>query len=64
MEFLMAKILCMVGMAISALIFLVFLIDLAAGFPFSRYSILLDVCFLGIAVMLAWMGWKTYKEQQ
>ena len=60
----MAKILCMVGLAISALIFLIFLVDISAGWPFSRYSILLDVCFMVVSVMVAWMSWVTYKEQQ
>ena len=60
----MAKILCMVGLAISALIFLVFLVDIAATWPFSRYSILLDVTFMVVSLMVAWMSWRTYKEQQ
>ena len=60
----MAKILCMVGMAISALIFLVFLVDIAVQWPFHRHSITLDVTFMVVSLMVAWMSWKTYKEQQ
>lgn len=60
----MAKTLCIIGMVISVLIFLIFLIDISAAIPFSRYSIPMDVVFLGVSSLLAWMSWKIYREQQ
>ena len=59
----MAKTLCIIGMALSALVFLVFLIDISVAFPFSRYSIMMDVVFLTVSVLLAWMSWNVYREQ-
>lgn len=60
----MPKILCIIGMAIAVLVFLIFLVDIAAGFPFSRRSIPMDVTFIIVSGLLAWMSWITYKELQ
>ncbi|MDO4550697.1 MAG: hypothetical protein Q4C96_05545 [Planctomycetia bacterium] len=59
----MAKSLCMFGLALAAIILLVFLVDISLGFPFSRYSILMNVIFMAVSLVLAWLSWKTFKEQ-
>lgn len=42
----MAKALCIIALAISTLLLLVFLLDFIAGIPFGRASLLADVGFL------------------
>ena len=59
----MAKTLCIIGMALSALVFLVFLLDISFAIPFLRYSIMMDVVFLAVSALLAWMSWNVYREQ-
>lgn len=60
----MSKILCIVGMVIAALVFLIFLVDIIVGIPFAKRSIPMDVTFIIVSLLLAWMSWSTYKEQQ
>ncbi len=42
----MSKVLCLFSTAISALLFLVFLLDIAAGVPFKKASTLMDIIFI------------------
>jgi hypothetical protein len=46
-----------VGMIVSGLVAILFLADLAAGFPFSRISILSDLGFIVSSGILAYMSW-------
>jgi hypothetical protein len=59
----MPKMLTIAGMVIAALLFLVFGLDLAIRFPFSREVWIADVLFLVCAAILGYMSWLTYREQ-
>ncbi|MDO4569899.1 MAG: hypothetical protein Q4D38_05925 [Planctomycetia bacterium] len=59
----MNKSLCLVGMVLSILILLVFVIDISVGIPFGRHSIVLDVVFILLCLGTAWQGWTTYRAQ-
>ncbi|MCA9246228.1 MAG: hypothetical protein KDA42_03905 [Planctomycetales bacterium] len=59
----MPKVMTIVGLVVSGLIALVFLVDLALGLPFNRASTTMDISFLICAVLLAYMSWTTMKEQ-
>ena len=59
----MPKVMTIIGLVVAGLIALVFVVDLALGFPFKRASMLMDVSFLICALLLAYMSWSTMKEQ-
>ncbi len=60
----MLKALCLVGSVVAALLLLIFVLDLAVGFPFHRLSVTMDVgCVLG-AAGLGFLSWITWKEQK
>jgi hypothetical protein len=62
----MPKALCMTGMVISILIFIVFLLDLVLPTtvaPFMRASPLMNIAFLICAAGLFFLSWVTWKEQ-
>ena len=64
----MSKLLTITGMAVSAVILLVFLLDLIGSFvlpaiaPFQGASVLMDICFLICSGILAYLSWSTYQE--
>jgi threonine/homoserine/homoserine lactone efflux protein len=60
---LMPKALCMVGMAVAIILVLLFLLDLVAGIPFRRASMMMDILMLVCAAMLAYVSWSTFREQ-
>lgn len=47
-----------VGMIVSGLVGILFLADLAAGFPFRRVSIPCDIGFILASGILAYMSWS------
>jgi len=51
------------AMAVAGLVALVSLIDLAAGYPFSR-QVTMDIMFIVAAVLIGWMGWESLQEQR
>jgi hypothetical protein len=61
----MPKALCITGMAISAILFVLFLWDLAIPWlaPFKRASILMDIAFVLCAAGLGYLSWVTWREQ-
>ena len=60
----MPKVLTIAGMVVAALLLIMFGMDLAMGFPFSKAAgWLVDVLFLICAAMLGYMSWSTYREQ-
>ena len=68
---LMPKALCLVGMVISVLVFLVFLSDIIFGVagqpdlaPFRLQSVVMDILFLIASAGLALMAWVTFREQK
>jgi hypothetical protein len=58
----MPKALCITGMVVAILVFLLFLVDLAIAMPFDRASMSLDVVFIISSLVLAYMSWSTLKE--
>ena len=59
----MPRVLTIIGMAVAGLLLLLFGLDLALGFPFSKASITMDVLFVVCAGMLGYISWSTYREQ-
>ena len=59
----MPKVLTIIGMAVAAILLLVFTLDLAVGIPFKRASKPMDIGFIICALALAYLGWATYREQ-
>ena len=64
----MPKLLTIAGMTITVLMFLLFLLDLILYFvvpslaPFQGASLLMDICFVICAGILAYLSWSTYRE--
>ncbi|ADB18421.1 hypothetical protein Psta_3766 [Pirellula staleyi DSM 6068] len=59
----MPKALCLLGMMVAILIAILFIADLAAGVPFQKASILMDIALIVCALMLGAISWFTFKEQ-
>lgn len=59
----MSKTLCIIGMAISLVVFLLFLADISIKVPFGRNSLVLDSVFIVASLVMAAMGFFTYREQ-
>ena len=53
----MSKMMPFVGMIVSGLVGILFLADLAAGFPFQRVSIGADIGFVVSSAILGLMSW-------
>lgn len=58
----LSKVLCGIAMAIGGLLALIFLLDLAIGFPFDRFSWLADVFVLLGAGLLLWQSIETWMD--
>lgn len=54
----MPKPLALVGLIVSGLVAVLFVADLAAGFPFQRVSIAADVGFLVAGLIVAYLSWS------
>jgi len=52
------KMLPLTGMVVSGLVGILFLADLAAGFPFRRVSVGLDIGFVIASLILAYLSWS------
>jgi hypothetical protein len=59
----MPKVLSIFGMAISAVLLLIFGMDLAMGFPFDGQSSVMDIGFLICAGALGYLSWNAFREQ-
>jgi hypothetical protein len=53
-----SKSLSLVGMIVSGLVVVLFLADLAAGFPFQRVSIVADIGFIVSGLLIAYLSWS------
>jgi len=51
------KVMPFVGMVVSGLVAILFLADLAAGFPFGRVSVGNDIGFIVSSMILAYLSW-------
>lgn len=67
---LMPKALCLIGLVFSALVVLIFLVDIVLGMigsasaPLRMVSLLWDILFILSASGLAYVSWTTYREQR
>lgn len=66
---LMPKALCLTGLVIAILVFLIFLCDMLFGMigmvsfaPFKMNNILMDIIFLLCSIGLGFVSWTSYKE--
>ncbi len=57
-----SKVTPVVGMIVSGLIGILFLADLAAGIPFRRVSMPLDVGFVLASLVLAYLSWTLLEK--
>jgi len=51
-------------MVVAALVLAVFGLDLATGIPLHQASMLMDGAFIVFALILGYLGWTTYREQE
>jgi hypothetical protein len=58
----MPKVLTIAGLIISILMIVIFGLDLAAGFPFSGMSTMMDIAFITCGGVLAFLSWSTMRE--
>lgn len=54
----MSRVIGLSGMIIAGLVAVLFIADLAAGFPFGRVSVPVDVGFVVSGLILAYLGWS------
>lgn len=54
----MSKLLGFGGMVIAGLIAILFVADLAVGFPFERASLAVDVGFIMASLIVAYLSWS------
>lgn len=59
----MPKALCIVGMAVAALLVLLFGLDLGLGIPFGGTSMTMSIGFIVCAAILGYLSWSTFREQ-
>lgn len=59
----MPKALCLTGMVIAIVVFLLFLLDLILKVPFQRANLIMDVVFVLCAGTLGFISWTTFREQ-
>jgi hypothetical protein len=53
-----SKLMPLIGMVLAGLIGILFLADLAAGFPFGRVSVLADVGFVVASAITCYLSWS------
>jgi len=58
----MSKILCIASLALSCLLLLIFLLDLAIGVPFGKANMMMDLGFIVSAGILAAFSFLTMRE--
>lgn len=56
------KLLTIISLVVAGLVILVFLLDLALGFPFNRPSAVLEIMFVLGGAFVMWQGIETYLE--
>ena len=60
----MSKFLCIASTSLSAIIFLIFLLDLAAGIPFGKANALIDIIFILCAGGVAALSVLSLRQQK
>jgi hypothetical protein len=60
----MAKVLCLFALVVSAILFLVFLLDLVLGIPFARVNMMMDIAFVASSAIIGLFSYLTFQEQR
>jgi hypothetical protein len=67
----MPKVLCLIGLVVSILVLLLFILDLVLGLagraalaPFQSAAPIMDILFIISTSGVAYLAWKTYREQR
>ena len=58
----MPKALSIIGLTISALLLLIFGLDMALGIPFQNASSTMDVGFIICSLILGYLSWSAMRE--
>lgn len=58
----MPKALTISGMVVSALVLIIFLLDVILGWPFGKVSMMMDIGFILAAGGLGYMSWSAYQD--
>ena len=59
----MPKALSFVGIVVSVLLLLVFILDLAVGVPFRGANSMMSISFIVFSAILGYLSWSTLREQ-
>ena len=59
----MAKKLCLANVLICLLVFILFVVDISVGIPFSRASIVMDIVMMVSSLTILVLSWLTFREQ-
>ena len=58
----MPRVLCLAGLVISILVFMIFLLDLVLAWPFEKADWTLDTMFVVCAALLGYLSWSSFRE--
>ncbi|MFO0898359.1 MAG: hypothetical protein U0836_13125 [Pirellulales bacterium] len=61
----MPKVLTITGLAVAAIVLVVFALDLIVGWPFDKArpgGMMMDLGFIVASLMLAYMSWSAFRE--
>jgi len=53
-----SNVLSLIGLVLSGLVVILFVADLAAGFPFQRASVTADIGFILAGLIVAYLSWS------
>jgi hypothetical protein len=60
----MSKALCIIAIVVSALLVLVFGLDMIIGIPFGKSSVIMDIGFVVFSLILGFLSLTTLREQR
>jgi hypothetical protein len=58
----MEKWLCWSSMGVAGFLLLLFVLDIALGFPFSTVSTLVDIIGILASALVLYLGWDAYQD--
>ena len=60
----MAKVLCLFALVVSAILFLLFFLDLILGIPFAHVNVMMDIAFVVSSGIIGVFSFLTFQEQR
>ena len=60
----MAKVLCLFALVVSAILFLLFTLDLILGIPFQHVNTMMDIAFVVSSAIIGVFSFLTFQEQR